>query len=112
MSAQLSLEAIDQLLVSAMDVDDLLDFVDPQTMIKDPDASRTFWKLSEDGSPFQTVIHTSIDARHIYVKRYLQHCNPRSTTATPLSYDDALVEWARISAGTPTYPGSTYFIVE
>jgi hypothetical protein len=112
MSAQLSKEDID-LLVLMMSEDALFGFVDPQTMIEgDPDASRAFWRLSEDGSPFQTVIHTNTDASLVYIKRYLQHCNPRPTTATPLSHDDALVAWARISAGTPTYPGSTHFIVE
>jgi hypothetical protein len=113
LSAQPSKDDIDRLLVSVMSEDALFDFVDPQTMREgDPDASRAYWRLSEDGSSSQTVIHTNHDASIVYIKRYLQHCNPRPTTATPLSHDDAHAEWLKISAGTPTYQGSSHFVVE
>jgi hypothetical protein len=113
-------DLIDQLLVELrapppvdkITEDRLMAHVDPKTMTEGVDASRAFWRLSEEGMPWQTVIHTNPAATHDYIKRYLQHCNPRPVTAALLSHDDACAEWARISAGTPTYPGSTCFVVE
>jgi len=99
-----------QQIVPRMSEDSLFAFVDSLPMTEGgADASRAFWRVSDAG--YGTVMHTN-DVNHVYIKQYLRHCNPRPTTATPLSHDEAHAEWARISTGIPTCPGSTWFIVE
>jgi hypothetical protein len=94
-----------------MSEDDLFAFVNSLPMTEGgADASRAFWRVSDAG--YGTVMHTNGAANHVHIQQYLRHCNPRPTTATPLSHDEAHAEWARISTGIPTCPGSTWFIVE
>ena len=112
--SELSEDDLHRQIASMIGEDTLIDFVDAKNMNDEgaDDPSRAFWRISDDGSPaVRTVIHTHTDT-HIYIERYLQHCNPTPVIATRLSFDDAHAEWLEISAGTPTYLGSSHYVVE